>query len=182
MNHRVLKINKSGLPVQWITKQQAAHLICSDKVLWSFGENRFEIKGGINRSGKRSVIRLDPIIAVAGVIKSQKVRIPLTNRALFRRDNMCMYCGSDSTYNMTRDHIIPKSQGGRDSWVNVVQACYTCNQRKRNRTPEEANMPLLAVPFEPTFHELLYLQNKHILNDQLAFLEKGFKHVSVCAA
>lgn len=164
--------------MRWITKEQATHLLCNGKVLWSFGGDGFEMRGGYNRTGAQSVIHLDPIMAVEGHVKNQQISIPLTNRYLFRRDKMCMYCGQTGPITMmTRDHIHPKSRGGKDVWENVVQACRICNQRKRDRTPEEADMPLLAVPFKPTINELLYLQNHYILQDQLKFLEKGFKHL-----
>ena len=77
---------------------------------------------------------------------------------------------------LTRDHVQPKSRGGRDCYENLVIACKACNNRKGDRTPEEAGMPLLAVPFKPTFCEFLALTNRHVLADQMTFLEKGFKH------
>ncbi len=48
------------------------------------------------------------------------------------------------------DHVVPRSQGGADSWLNTVASCAEDNHRKANRTPEEAGMPLLRQPFEPT--------------------------------
>jgi hypothetical protein len=184
MNQRILKINKAGQAIEWISKKKATNLVFNNKVLWSFGNSPIEVRGGINRSGTRSIMQLDPIIAVNGKASDFRVQIALTNQCLFRRDKMCMYCGASdqSRYVMTRDHIIPQSKGGRDIWTNVVQACYQCNQRKADRTPEGASMKLLAVPFMPTFNELLYLQNRNILQDQLIYLEKGFKNVLPLAA
>lgn len=66
MSPRILKINASGLPVGWITKEMAAHLICSKKILWSFGDSKLQIMGGLNRTGQRSVLDIDPILAVSG--------------------------------------------------------------------------------------------------------------------
>lgn len=175
----ILKIDKSGRPLRWISKESAAHLTCSGKVLWAFGDQNLIMRGGINRSGKRSVIRLSPILAVDGSIAKHAVNIPLMNKYLFRRDqHLCMYCGqSFSRLSLTRDHIMPRSRGGKDLWTNVVSACRPCNQRKGAKLPEEASMPLLAVPFSPTFSELLYLQNRDILEDQMDYLKKGFKHL-----
>ena len=48
------------------------------------------------------------------------------------------------------DHVVPRSQGGQDTWLNTVASCAQDNHRKANRTPEEAGMPLLRRPFEPT--------------------------------
>lgn len=70
---------------------------------------------------------------------------------VFRRDNYtCGYCGKKSGENRTWDHIIPRSQGGEDSWLNAITACFKCNNKKGNRTPEEAGMPLLWEPKIPT--------------------------------
>lgn len=177
-NQAILKIDKSGLPIRWISKEEATNLVCNDKVLWAFGEQTFEMRGGYNRRGERSVIHLSPIMAVDGSVAKHAINIPLMNKYLFRRDQyMCMYCGQElSRLSLTRDHVLPRSRGGKDLWTNVVSACKPCNQRKGARLPEEANMPLLAVPFKPTFAELLYLQNHHILEDQMHYLKKGFKH------
>ena len=66
------------------------------------------------------------------------------------------------------------SRGGRDRWSNVVTACRSCNTRKGNRTPEEARMPLLAVPYVPNWAEYLALSNRKILADQMEFLKSQF--------
>jgi HNH endonuclease len=180
MSHlAILKIDKSGKPLRWISKEHATSLVCSGKVLWAFGDQTFAMRGGINKSGKRSIIHLSPIIAVDGAVVRHAVNIPLMNKYLFRRDqHLCMYCGQTfSRMSLTRDHILPRSRGGKDLWTNVVSACKPCNQRKGARLPEEAKMPLLAVPFKPTFSELLYLQNHDILDDQMHYLRKGFRHL-----
>jgi 5-methylcytosine-specific restriction endonuclease McrA len=96
----------------------------------------------------------------------------LTNVALFARDRMlCLYCGSHfHRGELTRDHVQPVSRGGRDEWENVVTACWSCNVRKGGRTPQQANMPLLAVPYRPSWVEHLILSNRNILADQMEFL------------
>jgi 5-methylcytosine-specific restriction endonuclease McrA len=86
----------------------------------------------------------------------------------------CAYCGDYfSATQLTRDHIIPKAQKGQDIWTNVVAACKNCNQTKDNRTPEQANMQLLFVPYVPTKAEYLILKNRKILADQMEFLMKN---------
>lgn len=64
----------------------------------------------------------------------------------------------------------------KDVWTNVATACQRCNHAKGAKTPEEANMPLLAVPFRPNVYERFYLMNRRILADQMAFLEGHFSH------
>jgi 5-methylcytosine-specific restriction endonuclease McrA len=66
--------------------------------------------------------------------------------------------------------VVPLSRGGRDQWQNVVSACIACNVRKGSRTPAEAGMPLLAVPYRPSWVEHLILSNRNILADQMEFL------------
>jgi 5-methylcytosine-specific restriction endonuclease McrA len=71
-----------------------------------------------------------------------------TRNLIMKRDGYkCLYC--NSTENLTLDHIIPQSRGGDDSWENLVTCCGSCNVKKRNRTPEEAGMPLLKEVKRP---------------------------------
>ena len=71
---------------------------------------------------------------------------------------------------LTRDHIVPFSKGGRDTWMNVVTACRSCNERKSDRTPEGAGMELVYLPYVPNRAEYLILTNRRILADQMEFL------------
>jgi 5-methylcytosine-specific restriction endonuclease McrA len=71
-----------------------------------------------------------------------------TRNLVYKRDNyMCSYCGAKE--NLTIDHIIPSSRGGKDTWDNLVSCCNRCNTLKGNRTPEEANMKLNIIPKVP---------------------------------
>ena len=79
---------------------------------------------------------------------------------------------------MSRDHVTPISQGGLDTWNNVVTACRRCNNHKAGYTPEQAGMQLLAVPFVPTHAEYIYLQGRRVLADQMKFLRAHFPRSS----
>jgi 5-methylcytosine-specific restriction endonuclease McrA len=71
----------------------------------------------------------------------------VSKHGVLGRDNhTCAYCGDHAN---TVDHVQPRSRGGRSSWLNLVAACRDCNNRKRDRTPEEAGMKLRVTPFEP---------------------------------
>lgn len=73
---------------------------------------------------------------------------PVNRREVLRRDNhSCQYCGSNRR--LTLDHVMPLSRGGQHTWNNVVTACERCNQRKSDRTPQEAGMPLHTKPKAP---------------------------------
>jgi hypothetical protein len=77
--------------------------------------------------------------------------VNLNRRNLFARDaHRCQYCAKRfRVSDLTVDHVVPRSQGGGDSWGNLVTACGTCNARKGGRTPSQANMPLIRKPFKP---------------------------------
>lgn len=173
----ILKLDAGGLPVGWIHWQTAVTLYARQRVCWEAGEERFSVAGGINaRTGERSFFELGSIIAVADRSKRYSQGEPLlTNRTLFHRDQyLCLYCGDEYPHaELTRDHIVPVSRGGENTWENCVSACRDCNQAKDARTPEEAGMKLLAVPYTPNLAEYLILQNRRILADQMEFL-KGF--------
>jgi len=171
----ILKLDIGGMPVGWIRWQTAATLYARERVRWEAGEERFMICGGINsRTGTRSELKIGSIIAVADRSRRYAGNAPLlTNRTLFQRDrNLCLYCGDQfAPGHLTRDHVIPASRGGASAWENCVTACRECNQRKDDRTPEEARMKLLAVPYTPNLAEYLILSNRRILADQMEFLQ-----------
>lgn len=76
-----------------------------------------------------------------------------TKRGVLARDHRrCGYCGGRAA---TIDHVVPRSRGGDWSWLNTVAACVACNERKGNRTPAEARMRLLLVPWHPTRAQLI---------------------------
>lgn len=80
-------------------------------------------------------------------------KVPYSNGALLRRDrHKCAYCGRAAN---TVDHVTPRCQGGKSTWLNTVAACTPCNARKAGRTPEQAGMPLrYGAPFEPTLGDI----------------------------
>ncbi len=175
-NVRLLSLDSHGRVLDWINWQDAACLYARDAVSWTLGEPCLHIHGGVSRiTGERSVIDLHPIIAARGHARSRALdpTPTLSNTALFARDAyICLYCGQQfSRPHLTRDHVMSISKGGRDKWENVVTACFHCNSRKSNRTPQQANMPLLAVPYRPSWIEHMILSNRNILADQMAFLK-----------
>jgi 5-methylcytosine-specific restriction endonuclease McrA len=104
---------------------------------------------------------------------------------LFARDRyLCAYCGERfRSQFLEMEHVYPRSRGGADAWMNLVTACRSCNDRKRARTPEEARMPLLYLPYVPNRHEAFILGNRRILADQMEFLVRGIpRHSRVHAA
>ncbi len=172
---RVLSLDAGGRILDWMSWQDATCLYVRGAVAWTLGQPCLTVHGGWNRaSGRQSLIQLHPIVAARSHARSQSLdpAPALTNAALFARDGyLCLYCGQQFPRNaLTRDHVVPLSRGGRDHWQNVVSACLPCNVRKGSRTPQQAAMPLLAVPYRPSWVEHLILSNRNILADQMEFL------------
>ncbi|WP_458069842.1 HNH endonuclease [Rhodanobacter sp. BL-MT-08] len=172
---RVLSLDATGRILDWISWQEAVCLYVRNAVAWTLGDPCLTVHGGINRlHGEQSVMHLHPIIASTGHCRDHAIdpAPALTNTALFARDrHLCLYCGNHFTRGeLTRDHVLPISKHGADVWENVVSACLHCNLKKSNRTPQQANMPLLAVPYRPSWVEHLILSNRNILADQMEFL------------
>ena len=172
-NFQILTLDSSGQPHHWISWQESVTLKCKNLVLWEFGDEDFLFRGGVNRlTGNRTTVEIGSIISLRSKFV-YKPSIPnLSSRNLFRRDlNICAYCGVRfQERSLTRDHIKPVSQGGETSWTNLVTACTRCNGKKDSRTPEQAYMPLLYVPYVPNKSEGLILANRNILADQAEFL------------
>lgn len=181
MSTLILRLESTGQPLRWIGWQEAVVLNAKGRIAWSAGETEFTFHGGVNRAtGTRSKVTVNSIIAVKGHGRrhsAENIVPPLSNRELFLRDgNTCMYCGGQfPDHLLTRDHLVPLSRGGRNGWKNVVAACRSCNHAKGARTPEEARMELLAVPYSPNRAEYLVLSNRRILVDQMEFLRKRFR-------
>ena len=174
----ILTLDQHGSPHRWVSWQHACVYVARDLVAWDAGDTSFTFTGGMNRAtGERSTLTTSSIIAIRGRAltgKSLLATPPLSNRELFNRDHhVCAYCAKEFTgQRLTRDHVKPVSQGGKDTWMNVVTACKPCNQTKSGRTPEQAHMQPVYAPYVPNKAEYLILCNRHILADQMDFLAR----------
>lgn len=171
----VLQLDVSGRPQAWITPKEAATLYASDQIAWTLGEPVLVLRGGIQRlTGVQSRLALHAIVAVRGSVPSRAWRqVPaLSNAKLFARDrHLCAYCGQRfRPEDLTREHIVPTSRGGDDSWMNCISACRACNGRKGNRLLQETRMELYYLPYVPSLHEDMILRGRRILADQMDFL------------
>jgi len=102
----------------------------------------------------RAAVRLPSVIRLL-----EYRRIPHQTRALSRKNillrdrNTCQFCGSVfPSSELTLDHVLPRSRGGRSCWENLVACCYRCNNTKGDRTPEEAGLKLQRLPRPFTLH------------------------------
>ena len=186
LSQQVLRTDAAGMPLEWIDYRDAVRLYHQEQVAYACGALLYRIRGGTNaRTGCRTVIDVNSILATRGrnfvlAEAGDDYLPPLGNAALFRRDaHLCLYCGKRYTaHELSRDHVTPLSSGGTDTWTNVVTACKRCNNHKAGRTPEQAGMELLAVPFRPTHAEYMFLQGRRILADQMEFLRAHFPRSS----
>ncbi len=174
------------MPLEWIDYRDAVRLYHTGQVAYACGTLLYRLHGGINAaSGERSCVDVNSIIATVGEsYRGPRIREeytpPLNNQTLFKRDaHVCLYCGQRfMASSLSRDHVKPISQGGEDRWTNVVTACRRCNNHKAGRTPEQAAMQLLAVPFTPTYAEYIYLKGRRVLADQMQYLLAHFPRTS----
>lgn len=178
MAHLVLALDVTGIPVQWVELEKAITLHVTDRIAWELGDTTVVFRGGTNRqTGLVSTVSTRSIIAVRGhalrMARAEPLRV--SRERLFARDHhLCAYCGQRYRQtDLTIEHIVPEAQGGLTTWQNVVTACRSCNQRKANRTPEQAGMPLLYLPYRPNRWEGMILRNRRILVDQMEFLLAG---------
>ncbi len=180
---KILVIDSHGQPVRWALMQRAARYYAAGKVITELGENLFGMAGGIQEAtGERSEFVTSSIVMIRGRhrIPFGHAHVGLTKHRLFVRDRqICAYCTNRfAETDLTVEHIVPVSRGGRHEWTNVVTACRSCNTRKGNRRPEEANMPLGYVPYAVCRNEGFILSNRRILADQMTFLQASLPRYS----
>ena len=152
---RTLVVNKSYLPLHVVSWKRAVNLVCRERAeLVEFHADlplRTTNMDVIKDWGFPAVVRLKDFDFPP---RGSKTHQHLNKHNLWVRDDgMCVYCSTElSVRTMTMDHVVPKSQGGKKSWTNLVCACKRCNGKKNNRTPEQAKMPLRKAPYAPTLN------------------------------
>ncbi|MEM6851476.1 MAG: HNH endonuclease [Pseudomonadota bacterium] len=100
-------------------------------------------------------MKLPSVVSLKTFVKHERTPA-FTRFNVFLRDKFtCQYCGATERENLTFDHLIPRSLGGRTTWKNIVTACSACNLKKGGRMPREARMFPASTPYRPTMHELI---------------------------
>lgn len=186
LGQQVLRTDAAGLPLEWVGYQDAVRLYSLGQIAYTLGQTLFDLHGGTNAAtGERSHLEIHSIVASYGKsVAAQRMESgyipPVSNAALFKRDAyLCLYCGGRfPARSLSRDHILPTSQGGTDEWRNLATACRRCNNHKAGLTPEQAGIQLIAVPFTPSYVEYIYLKGRRILADQMEFLKAHFPRTS----
>ena len=143
----VILLDNSFMPIDVICWKRAIKLIIRGKVE-AFGNNFITIKTMTSEFLVPKVLRLINVVR-----NFYRRSVTFGKRNVFIRDNYtCVYCGVKMR-KPTLDHIIPKSRGGKSTFDNVVTCCPSCNTKKNDRTPSEANMYMKVRPVQPTITE-----------------------------
>ena len=167
----VLQLDIQGTPQAWISLENAAVHMATGSVAWVDGCGPLAtLRGGFNAAhGRQSLIDVFPIMALHGASKVNLFDVvpAFSKLKLFRRDRMtCAYCGQRFAERVLQcEHILPESRGGGWTWMNLVTACGACNGRKADRTPDEAGMPLVYLPYVPSRFEDFLLEGRHVRAD-----------------
>lgn len=101
----------------------------------------------------RLVFKMPAVVRLLRAVGYFRCPVRFSRHNVLARDRWtCQYCGArPRTQELTCDHVVPRSRGGKTSWENLVTACVDCNTRKANRTPEQAGMRLRKRPARPTW-------------------------------
>jgi len=143
LQENVLVLNQNYEPLSVCSVKRAAVLLYLGKA-----QTIEKRDGDLIRSVSCSV-PVPSVVRLGFYIKVPQKRVLLTRKNIIKRDgHRCQYCG-ETAGPMTVDHIVPRLDGGKDSWENLVCACIKCNNLKGGRTLEQAGMKLLRTPKRP---------------------------------
>jgi 5-methylcytosine-specific restriction endonuclease McrA len=156
INNPVLVLNQSYEPLNICHARRALILVLEGKA-----EMLEDGLGYLHSS--RAAYPIPSVIKLDYMVRRPRSERKLTRVGVFHRDGfICQYCGRETT--LTIDHVIPRFQGGRHTWENVVAACIPCNRHKAGRTPEQANMKLKQFPVKPRDSNAFYIPHRYVNN------------------
>jgi len=141
---RVLKLSQSFEPIEIISWKRAFNLI--------FREKAEVIKEyEVELHSPRRTFKMPAVVRLIKGFKRPRKRVKFNTQNIILRDRFrCQYCGKKfPAGDLTKDHVIPRAQGGETTWENIVACCTGCNDRKRDRTPAQAKMKLKKHPTRP---------------------------------
>jgi len=144
--HKTLLLNSTFEPLKIISWQRAIVLWFEDKVEIVSEYEDFDL------TSMSITIKCPAVVRLLQYVNGSKHRIKFSRVNVFSRDKYtCLYCGvQPGTTNLTYDHVIPRSRGGKTVWDNIATACIRCNSKKSNKTPAEAKMVLRQKPAKPS--------------------------------
>jgi len=181
LNSSVLVLNRLYMAVHVVNVKRAFCLLCKDQAEVVAVEDgrytNYDFEGWIEVSRARDRwkepddgtewvravqfdIMVPKVIRLLFYDRLPQTRVKFNRRNIFARDeNRCQYCGKKfPTTELSLDHVIPRSRGGKSSWENIVCSCARCNARKGGRLPEEAGLNLVRKPLKPKRSPLIRLK------------------------
>ena len=169
----MLVLNATYEPINVCTVRRAVVLLLKEKAEM-IERAEWELHSATSTIARPIVIRLVTYVRIPRDTHRRKI----TRRAVFARDDWtCQYCGSRS--NLTVDHVVPRSKGGRSNWENIVASCAPCNRRKGNSLPRQAGMRLLKQPRTPSPHVFIQVASPTIPAAWQQYLLRGGPHGGV---
>src|ERR1035437_1755276 len=156
MSKKTLLLNSSFEVLSFIPERKAFKLLCKDKVEIISNWDDVVAYGPIK-------IKHPSILRLKTHVKRNYFNSNFSRKALVKRDkSTCQFCGRRlSASQITVDHVNPRAQGGITSFMNCVVSCQECNNKKADRTPEQAGMALLKKPTHPSFSANCYRSEEH---------------------
>jgi len=150
MKQKVLVLNQDYQALSICSAERAFVLVYMRKAELVEHSRHYHLHSVTQRFHMPTIIRL------YSFVRLPYKKVVLSRSNIFRRDdNTCQYCGV--RHNLTLDHIIPRSKGGKDTWENLTTACQKCNTRKGNLSLEEAGYTIKRKPFRPSY--IMYLRD-----------------------
>ena len=140
----VLILNNNYQPLNITNVRRAVVLVCLGKAY------ALETDSKVFRS-EHLAIEMPTVVRLNHYVRRPVPVLKVSRRSIFARDlHTCQYCG-EQRLALTLDHVVPKEQGGRTDWENLVCCCIKCNNLKGNRTPHQAGLRLRRQPRRPKF-------------------------------
>lgn len=191
----VLVLNRYFVPIT-ITNVKRAFIMLYCGVAKAVGDNyeTFDFESWTQVSAAREedairtvnkIIKIPRVIMLVRYDLVPKKEVKFNRLNIFRRDGgMCQYCGKKFPYSeLTIDHVIPRSLGGKSTWENVVCCCVECNRKKGGKTPEESGMKLRSKPRRPLWNPFSNVYIKSIRYKEwepfLSFVDASYWNVEL---
>ncbi len=141
---QVLLLNITYEPLKIINWKKAITLLMLGKVevLEEYGRDIHSVS---------FTIKLPSVVRLLMMVRRPRNEVRFSRHNIYARDKYkCQYCGQKlPVEDLSYDHVVPKSRGGKTLWNNIVTSCMACNRKKGGRTPKEANMKLIRKPSKP---------------------------------
>jgi len=199
LDRPTLVLNKNWQPLHATTVKEAIALVAKgsariiesgtyqphDLMSWAdVSKAKIRYSDAVIHSARISIVAPEVILLTRYDGQGER-SVVFSRRNLFKRDKYCcQYCNKqfrseNAMKDLTIDHILPRSRGGKSSWENCVLACVDCNKRKANRTPDEAKMTLRRDPKKPKWSAFDHIGPGRRFDSWKAFLDEAFWNVKL---